>query len=96
MQYHLDFDHESLLMILKYRKLKTKATGVINCNHDNFCTNYIFEKKKYAEDFNFVYYWVRPSIKVEFQNFQSHQLVVYPTHQLYNNHNSTGITHLNK
>lgn len=68
LQYHLDFDRESLLKILKDRKLKTKTTiSVLNHNHDYFCKNYAcFYKGRIAEDYNFVCYWVRPSIKVVF------------------------------
>lgn len=66
--YHLDFDRESLLRILKDRKLKTKTTiSVLNYNHDYFCTNYAcFYKGRIAEDYHFVCYWVRLSRKVVF------------------------------
>lgn len=64
--YHLDFDHESLLRILKDRKLNTKTTRVLDCNHGNFCTHYAFlqQKGKIAEDYNLLCFQMRPRFKI--------------------------------
>lgn len=66
LMYHLDFDHESLLRILKDRKLNRRTTRVLDCNHGNFCTHYacLQQKGKIAEDYNLVRFQMRPRFKI--------------------------------